>query len=343
MALSKNTKTIIQFVVLLAVGALLVWLVTRQVADKKQEIFDAFANANYFWVIVSALISLGSHALRAYRWNSLLNPIGYHAKWYNAFGAVFIGYFANYGIPRSGELSRCTVVAKYDKIPFEKALGTVITERIIDFFLLLLVFFLTLLFQFSELKGLVNKYILTPELRIKLHHLVEKPLILIVVGVLGISFFVLLWLMRKKIQNKLSGKFGEIIKGFAGGLTSVKEVKNKFLFVLNSVGIWAMYLFSMYACFFAFKETSSLGLSEGLVLILFGTFGIIFTPGGLGAYHAIITSVLIYYNIGDVCAFAYPWIVWTSQLLVIAFLGTISLFILPILNKNNNEPESKTV
>ena len=341
MALSKTKKTIIQFILLLSLGALLVWLVTRQVADKKQEIFDAFSNANYFWVIISALISLGSHALRAYRWNSLLTPIGYHAKWYNAFGAVFIGYFANYGIPRSGELSRCTVVAKYDKIPFEKALGTVITERIVDFFILLLVFILTLLFQFTELKGLVSKYILTTSLRTKLHTLYDKPFWLIISISFGIAVFIGFWMLRKKIKNKLTGKFGNIIKGFAGGLTSIKAVKNKLLFLINSVGIWAMYLLSMYACFFAFKETSTLGLSEGLVLILFGTFGVIFTPGGLGAYHAIITSVLIYYNIGDVCAFAYPWIVWTSQLLVIAFLGTLSLIILPILNKN--EFESKTI
>jgi uncharacterized protein (TIRG00374 family) len=335
MALSKNTKTIIQFVVLLALGVLLVWLVSRQVADKKQDIFDAFKNANYFWVVISGIIAFFSHLLRAYRWNSLLNPIGYHAKWYNAFGAVFIGYFANYGIPRSGELSRCTIVAKYDNIPFEKGLGTVVTERIIDFFILLLVFVLTMLFQFKELTGLSDEYIFSP-LKRKLHFFYDKPILAITIGVFGLTCLIALFLLRKKIKSKFTGKFGNIIKGFGGGLTSVKEVKNKPLFVLNSIGIWALYLLSQFACFFAFEETSKLGLSECLVLLLFGTFGVMFTPGGLGAYHAIITAVLVYYSINDVTAFAYPWILWTTQLLVIAFFGTMSLIALPILNKNNN-------
>src|ERR1700752_4890083 len=108
---------------------------------------------------MSGLVSILGHVIRAYRGKYLLEPMGYKSRFWNANGAVFIGYLFNYGIPRSGELSRCTIVAKYDKIPFEKALGTVITERIIDFFLLLLVFGLTLLFQFNELIGLADKYI----------------------------------------------------------------------------------------------------------------------------------------------------------------------------------------
>lgn len=342
MALSKTTKTIIQFVILLSLGVLLVWLVSRQVADKKEDIIKAFKNANYFWVFVSGVIAFLSHVIRAARWNSLFEPLGYKSKWYNAFGAVYISYFANYGIPRSGELSRCTVVAKYDKIPFEKALGTVVTERIVDFALLLLVFFLTLLFQFNELIGLSNEHIFIP-LKKKLHIFYDKPILGIIVITVLISGALGLFLLRKKIKAKLTGKFGNIIKGFGGGLTSVKEVKNKPMFIASSLGIWLMYFFSQYACFFAFDETARLGMSECLTLLLFGTFGVIFTPGGLGAYHYILTSILLYYNIGDITSFAYPWILWTTQLLVIALFGTISLIALPILNKNNNEPEQKVV
>ena len=83
------------------------------------------------------LVSLFSHFLRAYRWNYLLKPAGYTVKTSNAIGAVLVGYFANYGLPRMGEITRCTLVTRYDKVPFEVALGTVITERIIDTLLLL--------------------------------------------------------------------------------------------------------------------------------------------------------------------------------------------------------------
>ncbi|MCD6066070.1 MAG: hypothetical protein K0S33_896 [Bacteroidetes bacterium] len=336
MPLSKKAKTLIQYVVFLAVGILLIWLVSRQVADKKEEILKAFKSADYFWVAISALTAILGHFLRAYRWNYLLEPLGHKAKLVNATGAVFIGYLANYGLPRVGELTRCTIVARYDNIPFEKALGTVITERIVDFFLLLLVFGLTLLFQFSELFGLVNEHIVSP-LKSKLHIFIEKPVLgyiaiaVIVAGILG------LWMLRKKIGRMLTGKFGSIIKGFGEGLTSVKTSRHKGMFTLLSLGIWTTYLLGIYFCFFAFAETAHLGLKEGLVLLLFGTFGVIFAPsGGLGAYQSILFVVLVFYSVSEVTSFALPWVIWSTQLLVTVLIGCISLIVLPIYNKNKN-------
>jgi hypothetical protein len=335
MPLSKKAKTGIQYVVMFSIGILLVWLVSRQVADKKDKIIDAFKNANYFWVVMSCVAAIAGHILRAYRWNYLLEPIGHKARFPNALGSVFIGYLVNYGIPRAGELMRCTLIARYDKIPFEKALGTVITERIVDFVLLILVFALTMLFQFSELFGLSDKYIFHP-IKEKLHVFIDKPVLGIVALVVVLAGIAGLFLLRKRIGKMLSGKFGSIIKGFGQGLSSVKQSKHKVMFSVLSLAIWATYLLGIYFCFFAFKETSHLGIKEGLVLLLFGTFGVIFTPGGLGAYHAIITAVLGYYAIDDVTAFAFPWLVWSTQLIVIVIVGGASFVILPIYNKEKN-------
>ena len=335
MALHPTTKKILQFILLFSLGFLLIWLVTRQVAGKKEEIINAFKNANYFWIAIASVISILSHVLRAQRWNYLLNPLGYHSKWYNSNGAVFIGYFANYGIPRSGELSRCSIIAKYDGVPFEKALGTVITERIIDFGLLIVIFLLSLIVQFNELIGLSNQYVFEP-LSKKLKAFNQHPVLFGAVVIILFSIVLLFYLKRKKINAMLTGKFGNIIKGFADGLTSVKAVKNKAAFVGASFLIWLMYFLAQYITFFAFEGTSKLGFSECLVMLLFGTFGVIFTPGGLGAYQAILTGLLLYYNIDDVTAFAYPWLLWVLQLIVVAIIGTVSLIILPFLNKSQN-------
>lgn len=333
--MSPKARKIVQLTLLFALGGLIVWLIVGQVADKKKEIIDAFTTADYFWLAMSGLVSIAGHIIRAYRWNYLLQPLGYRSKFINANGAVFIGYLFNYGIPRSGELSRCTIVAKYDKIPFEKALGTVITERIIDFFLLLLVFGLTLLFQFNELIGLADKYIFS-KLKEKLHVFYDKPALGIAVIALGILFLGALFYFRKKIKSMLSGKFGNMLKGFAGGISSVKESKNKGMFIILSLGIWLTYFLGLYFAFFAFKATAHLGLSEALVLLLFGTFGVIFTPGGIGAYQWIVMSVLMYYAVSDVAGFAYGWAVWTTQLAAILLLGITSLIVLPLYNKEKN-------
>lgn len=334
--MNKNTKSFIRFLILLSVGVLLVWLSFRAVWDEKEKIVESFKNANYFWVVISLSIAFLSHYLRAFRWNYLLKPTGHNVKTSNALFAVLIGYFANYGLPRMGEITRCTLMTKYEKVPFEIALGTVITERIVDMFLLIIIFFLTLFAQFKELKNLTVEYIYDPMLK-KFAGITAHPtnflILLSIVVVIGIGLFI----FRKKITSLLKGKTGGIIIGFAKGLSSVKDIEKKFQFILLSLAIWAGYFYSLYFLFFAFEGTSNLSQSACLVLLLFGTIGVIFTPGGLGVYPALISSLLIYtYHIDAVTSFAFPWMAWSSQFILIVSLGLISLLLMPILNKEKN-------
>jgi uncharacterized protein (TIRG00374 family) len=335
--MNKRTKSIIQFTVLLGVGILLAWLSIKSVWGERDKIADSFATANYFWVGVSIAIAFLSHYLRAFRWNYLLKPLGYSVKPANAVGAVLVGYFANYGLPRMGELTRCTLVAKYDDVPFEVALGTVITERIVDMLLLVAIFVLTLFAQFSQLKTLAVEYIVDP-LMGKLSGISAQPVKFIILISLAIIAFIGFMLIRKRLAKALTGKFGNIIKGFGNGLSSVKDIDKKFQFIALSIAIWASYFYSLYACFFAFTGTSELGHSECLVLLLFGTFGVVFSPGGLGAYPAIITALLTAtYHVEIISAVAFPWMAWTSQFILVVVLGIMSLILLPIINKNKSD------
>ncbi len=330
--MNKSTKSIIQFSVLFSIGILLVWLSFRSVWTEKEKILESFKTANYFWVAISILIAFFSHFLRAFRWKYLLKPAGYSVKPGNALGAVLVGYFANYGLPRMGEITRCTLVTKYDDVPFEVALGTVITERIVDMLILIVIFFLTLWAQFSQLKELTATYIYRP-MMLKFQGISERPLNFIIFLSVLVLFAVGLFLIRKKLGGLLKGKAGNVIKGFGKGLSSVKDIDHKFQFIFLSFAIWASYFYSLYVCFFAFTGTSHLGHSECLVLLLFGTFGVVFSPGGLGAYPAIITALLLYYGVEQISAFSFPWMAWTSQFILVVSLGLLSLILLPILNK----------
>lgn len=331
--MNKSTKSIIQFIVLLGIGILLVWLSFRSVWTEKEKIMESFKSANYFWVSISIVIAFLSHYLRAFRWNYLLKPAGYSVKPANAVGAVIVGYFANYGLPRMGEISRCTLVTKYDNVPFEVALGTVITERIVDLLILIIIFFLTLFAQFSQLKDLTATYIYNP-MMLKFKGITEHPTKFVILITILIIVAIGLFLVRKKITELLKGKLGNIIKGFGKGLSSVKDIEKKFQFILLSIAIWASYFYSLYVCFFAFTGTSNLGQAECLVLLLFGTFGVVFSPGGLGAYPAIITALLTYYGVEQIAAFSFPWMAWTSQFILVVVLGLLSLILLPIINKS---------
>jgi len=332
----KNIKSITQFVVLLSVGILFIYLSLKQVAPYKEQIIDAFKNANYFWVLITLIISFLSHFLRAYRWNFLLAPLGYKTNLFNATAYVLVGYFANYGIPRMGEITRCTLATKYDKVPFDIAFGTVITERIIDFILFLFIFILTLAFQFKELIGLVNEYILF-KISLSFFTLSKSPLkiIFIVVGFLGIM--ALFFILRKKTTQFLKGKFGGFFKGIIQGISSVRKMEKPIQFIVLSIMIWACYFYSLYFCFFALQGTYQLGQKECLTLLSFGTFGVIFSPGGLGAYPFIVGGILLNsFHIDQVSSFALPWLSWSSQFILILFFGVLSLFLLPIYNRKKN-------
>jgi glycosyltransferase 2 family protein len=332
--MKPKAKSILQTVIMIGLGVLLVWFAYSQVADQKEKIILAFTNANYFWVAVSAFIAVLSHFIRAYRWNYLLEPLGYKMSFANASGAVFIGYFANYApILRLGEVWRCTVADRYAKVPFQVGFGTVVTERIVDTLILLIVFVLTLLFQFSELIGLSNKWIFGP-MSEKFHNMSVMKLS-VIATLLG-SFVLALFLLRKKIMAKLHGKFGNFIKGFIDGLSSVKRIKNLGAFVFLSLLIWTMYFYSLYFCMKALPETGSIGHVECLTLIFFGTFGVVFAPGGLGAYQIIITSILLYYGIEKAAAGAFPWLIWTAQLIVVTIAGLLSFVLLPLINKKKD-------
>lgn len=334
--MNKSTKSLIQFLILLSIGGLFVWLSLREVAPHKEKVINAFKSADYFWVFISLVISLISHFLRAYRWNYLLNPVGHKVGLLNSNCYVLIGYFFNYGVPRMGELSRCTFAARYDKVPFEVGLGTVITERIVDTLIFLVIFVITLFVQFSNLIGLANVYVFD-KVRPKLANLSDNPVkLIILVAILIIAIGVFLF-FRKRMASMLKGKFGSIIQGFTGGIGSIRKLERPFMFVVLSFMIWIGYFYSLYFCFFAIDGTSHLGQSEALTLLLFGAIGVIVSPGGLGAYQYILTAILVgTYHVDEVSSFALPWLSWGSQFVMLVILGVISLIVLPLVNRNKD-------
>ncbi len=319
-----------------AIGIGLVWLSIHNIPDADIETTkQSFKEADYFIVIISAVISILAHVVRAYRWNSLLQPLGHSISFKNSFAAVMIGYVVNFAVPRAGELSRCGVAARYEKIPFTAALGTVITERIIDLALFLVLFFITLAVQFTELTGLTNMYVLQP-LSTKFGGLIHNTTYLIILTCVVLSFVFILFLFRKKIKSLLGGKIGKLFANFVDGLKSVKDLKRPYAFIFQSFLIWFLYFLSLYICFWCFNETKTLGLKPALSVLLFGTLGVMVSPGGIGAYQIIATQVLIFYGVARHISISFPWIVWGAQFIAIIVIGGLCFLLLPLLNRDKD-------
>ncbi len=325
-------KSILKHSIFFLIAAILVWLAVRNIsATDRAAAFAALQKISLIKALGIVLIMILSHYIRAYRWNSLLEPLGYKISTKNAFFSVMSGYLVNFAIPRAGEITRCTVIAKYEKVPFQTAFGTVILERIIDFFLLLIFSFTAFFLQFERINILFQKYIAGPLLQ-KWENLTQQPLHMMVLGIFVLVTIGLFFVFRSTINGIFKTKFGAIIKGFLEGLSAIKTVKQPFIFVALSIGIWLCYFFGMYFSMFLFDDVR-VDMSQMLVTYIFGTVGIILTPGGLGAFQLIVQESLMFFNVNKAAAFAFAWGNWLLQFIMILVLGGLSFLLLPLLNK----------
>ena len=332
--MKKKLFSILKFLFFLGIGILLIWLAVRNLAQEdKDSIAEAFTQANYYWISLSMLLSFFSHLIRAMRWRILIQPLGFNPKLSNTFFALMVGYLANFALPRLGEVSRCGVLTKYEKIPFTEGFGTVIAERAIDLLCLVLIFMGALVFQFDELWGLTNDKIVTP-LSTKLSSLMDSNIFLTIFALIMIGITISFFVFRKRSKGVLSKKLKDMALGFWEGLKSVKNIKRPFLFIFHTILIWFLYTALLYVGFFCFSETSSLTFAAALAIMLFGSLGIAFVPGGTGAYQALVTETLTSaYKTSFTFAFAFSWLIWTSQFALILLLGVISLILLPVMNR----------
>ncbi|MEW6772575.1 MAG: lysylphosphatidylglycerol synthase transmembrane domain-containing protein [Bacteroidota bacterium] len=332
--MNKKISSFIQYLVLLLLGGGLIYLSIKRTDVSKEEVVNAFTESNWLWIMFSLIISFFSHYARAYRWNYLLENYGHHSKINISLSSVLIGYLANYGLPRMGEISRCAVVNKYQKIPMDIALGTVIAERVVDMLLLIVIFILVVIFNYSDLYALLNQYIFTPFTQ-KLEGV--NWIYLFIFLIIGMCF--IYWLFKRKTSNNqpsLMDKILSFIQNIIRPLMEIHKIKRPLGFWIWSLIIWLMYYLSMYTCALAMPSTEQLGILKILVLFLFGTVGVIVTPGGIGAYHFLLTEILLYYQLDNASAVAFPWIIWGTQFILILISGGLSFILLPVFAKNLN-------
>ena len=334
--MNANVKKVLQYAVFLLIGIFLLWLSVKNIpSEHLTKTRKSFEHADYWIVFISILISNLAHVVRASRWNLLLKPIGYPVRFWNSFSAVMIGYMVNYALPRVGEISRCGIVSKYDGVPFATAVGTVILERILDLFCLLIVFAITLFLQFSELKTLTKEHIINPAKNLTLS-ISSNQALLVSLVLLMIACVFSIWIMRKKIRLFLKGKIGTAIKKLFDGLKSIWELKQPINFIFQSLLIWFLYFLGLYSCMFCLPETAVMSPAVSMSVLLFSTIGVIVSPGGMGAYQLISTAVLLYYGLDNGAAYAFPWIAWLSQLVGILLVGLICFISLPYFNKSEH-------
>ena len=329
-----NTKiiTIVKYLALLLVTGALLLLAFRGMNINK--ILQGILHADLFWIAVSGIISIIAFIVRAHRWNLLIEPLGYTPSLKRTTYSLMVGYFANLAFPRLGEVSRCGALSKAEGIPFNKLLGTVIVERIIDVISLLICILLAATIEYKRLGNFLTEKILDP-LNEKIQRLLGSPLLLtIVILVLTILFIALIYFYKKKRNKETESGTNKIIKGFIDGLRSVGNLKRPGLFIFQSAFIWFLYFLGVYAALYAFSFTSGLGASAALFLLVAGGIGMSApVQGGIGAYHLLVKEGLVLYGVVAENGLAFAFTLHGLQLILVIVLGIVSLFLLFSINK----------
>jgi uncharacterized membrane protein YbhN (UPF0104 family) len=328
----KLLKTVIKFICFLAIGLGLIWLVTKNQTEKdKQDIIMSLHRANYWLIIPVMLVGVASHWYRAVRWKLLMVPIGYKPTTLNTFFAVMVGYLVNLAIPRLGEVTRCGIVARYEKVPADKLVGTMIAERAVDLLLLILIMIGTVIVQIDLVGSFFTEHIVLP-IQEKIGKMSGAKGWLLLLALLIVIGLILVGI-RLLSRSKFGITIRNMARGVWTGFMSIGKMEKKGWFIFYSVLIWALYFTMMYLGFMCMEETRHLGLKAALAVLAFGSVGMIVTPGGMGAYQLIVQKTLVLYGVLDTSAYAFGWIVWSAQTLLVMVLGFGSLIALPLYNK----------
>lgn len=321
--MNKKIKKTLFLILPILLGVFLIWYSLSKLSPSDvASIKTSFKTANYWWVLVSLIFGILSHLSRAYRWQFLLEPLGYKPRFANSVMSVLIAYLLNLVIPRSGEFARAASIKKYENIPFEKAFGTIVAERVADVIILLAIIGLAFFYQTE----LIGSYIFKEDASGSIY---SKIFVFVVLPLVG--FFTYRFL--KKSRNVFIVKVITFIKGLIDGAKSIFTMKKKWKFIAHTIFIWAMYVLMFYAVTFALPETTNLSFAAIIVGFVVGGLSMALTNGGLGTYPLLVAGALVLYKVDHNPALAFGWIMWTAQTLMVILFGSLSLILIPIYNK----------
>lgn len=273
-------------------------------------------------ILPAVVFLLMAHFSRALRWKILMEPLGYKPSTFNTFAAVMIGYLVNAGVPRLGEVVKCTLLSKYENVRADRLVGTIVMERAVDVVCLTIVSLSALMLQ----GGVIGKHVSAAFSSFFTdntgHTSIRK--IIIVCSVILLVILILYFLLKKFGHIDAVAKIRKVLLGILHGLNSIRLVQHKGWFVFHTLSMWAMYLAATTMGIYALRETAHLGFGGGLTTLAVGSVGMILTPGGIGAYPLLVAKLMGWYGLDEkTIGNALGWLLWSVQTLIILFGGVV--------------------
>jgi len=317
-------KKFLTYFLSISISALLIyWAFKGQDLEKT---WEEIKNANFFWLGISLVPLVISHWIRAARWSLVLDSLGYKISTKNGFIAVMTGYFWNFILPRAGEVARCSMLYKTDKIPVNVSLGTVLGERVIDLVMLLGFTALAFLLEFNRLTQFFTE-IIQPGQSADAEKSSMGTLAVFVLVVMLILVTIAFVNRKRLLEIAIFQKVFGFLVGIWIGIIGILKLKNPGLYIVYTFVIWLGFISSTYISLLAFESTSVLSLSAGLMIFVAGSFGMVApSQGGIGPFHFMVSKVLAsFYAIDLTVGLSAATAMHASQMVFTILVGGICL------------------
>lgn len=329
-ASESNKKSLVNIftkvILPLVLGVFILYFLFRD--TNFEELWGAIKDANYGILAFSLIFGLLGNTLRGYRWELLIKPLGYKPRLSTLNYAIYGGYAVNFAVPRGGEVWRCAMVAKEDKIPVKKLVGTIIVDRLFD---MITVVALCLIAFLLNMSFFVHQLSYNKETFDSILNILQSPLLYVAfVVAIAMTFVVFKFFGNNFIVKKISGFFIELWKD----LKDMGRMKQKYRLIACSIGIWTCYFFYFYITFFAFDFTADLGFTAGLIAFALSSLSMgVPTNGGMGAWHFAVVASLTLYGVSETSALAFATGVFALQSLWLIFCGLVGMTMLSLRKK----------
>ena len=320
-------RTFVKVVLPLGFGFLLLWWLFREM--DLTEIWNVIRHGvRYDIILFSLLFGLFANIVRGLRWGLLIETLGVRFKRSNAVNAVLGNYAANLVLPRVGEVWRCGIVAKYDKISFSKLLGTLLIDRVSD---TIMVGTITLFIFIFNLDFFISFFAKNPALLEGFHAMLNS----IWIYALVIGLAIMVWLVLKYMSHfTLVRKAKELLLNVWAGMKSIWLMDKKWLFLVQTLLIWSGYFCYFYITFYAFDFTRELGIGVGLIAFTMSSIGVaVPVQGGIGPWHFMVIATLVCFGVNENDAAAFALVVHTVQTVWTGLCGLGGIVALPLTNK----------
>ncbi len=326
----KTVVTLLQLLIFTGLGGGIVWYMLSQMSGEDRRVMiAAIRQTDLLWMLPFFLLFVISHWARARRWMLMLDPMGIHPTTANTLSAVLVGYLVNLIPPRAGEVAKCTILARYEKMPADKMIGTIVAERSFDVICLVSIITAGIFWQGDAL----NDY-LTGELRGRTP---TSTSLLLGAGITALVVSLLIVVYRRYKDSRV----GRFIGGLGAGFVSIFRLRQKGHFLFFTFLIWAAYIGQVLVGFQAMEATRHLGMGAATMTLIFGSVAIIGMPGGIGLYPLLVGKLLHFgYGLTMPEASAFGWLSWVALTVATLICGIASLIFLPFYNRQPHDAQA---